>query len=392
MKKLVFLLLIFFLLSFVPSVSADDCDSIPSTQDSIQKKIDCLSSKLAQVSSQANTLKNQINQFDAQIKLTTVKIEQVESEIDTLGGRIDQLKSSLDSLSAAFSSRAVETYKMSRFENGFIYLFEAKDLGKAVDRYHYLQKIQGADRDLIARLENAQTIYVGQKADQESLQKELQNQKNKLDSQKAAKNALLAATKGDESKYQALLVQAQAQLAAFRNFVTSQGGASILSNQTVKQGSWGYYYNQRDSAWGTMAIGSSDVSMADAGCLITSVAMVATHYGKSIKPSDIAANYAAFNPGTAYMKQVWSGSGVSVVRTPGSPSASRIDSEVNAGRPVIVGVYGSYSYPQHFIVIKSKEGDKYIMNDPFLENGGDRPLTDKYSLSNIVRVDYITVN
>jgi len=76
------------------------------------------------------------------------------------------------------------------------------------------------------------------------------------------------------------LTQAKNQLAAMRRFVTGQGGASILQNQT-KCDSWGCYYNQRDSQWGNIGIGGSSYSMAEYGCLISSIAMVASHYGKN---------------------------------------------------------------------------------------------------------------
>ena len=82
-----------------------------------------------------------------------------------LGGRIVQLGESLDSLTLAFNSRVVETYKLSKFENNFYFVLSASDLGSAVSRFHYLQKIQEEDRNLLQRLEDAQTTYQGEKAD-----------------------------------------------------------------------------------------------------------------------------------------------------------------------------------------------------------------------------------
>lgn len=396
-KILLFTLLLigFILVSRTSFVFAAECDDIQTdTPAHTQDKINCLSNKVGQLGAQANTLKNQIAQFDYQIKLTTLKISQTQAQIDLLGGRIDQLQTSLEELTKAFSSRAVETYKLSRFENNAFFVLSATDVTDAAVRFHYLQKIEEQDRSLLSRLQNAQTTYQGQKQDQETLQQQLKDQQDQVNKQKIAKNNLLAATKNDEAKYQSLLSQAKAQLAAFSQFVSSKGGASILSNQT-KCDSWGCYYNQRDSSWGNMGIGSSGVSMADAGCLVTSVTMVASHYGKNLKPSDIAGNGTPFVPGTAYMYQSWSSLGITVTRTPVSVSEGVIDGEINAGRPVIVGLYGSAAYPQHFIVIKGKDGGGYIMNDPFLKDGGDgvKHLSDGgYSFGNIVRVDKITVN
>ncbi len=389
-KKILFfiLLLIGFISLFeASSVLAADCDSIPTDNlENTQKKISCLQDKVGQLGAQANTLKNQIAQFDYQIKLTTLKISQTQAQIDLLGGRIDQLQLSLEELTKAFSSRALETYKMSRFENNFFFILEASDVTDATSRFHYLQKIEEEDRSLLTRLQNAQTTYQGQKQDQETLQKQLKDQQAKVNAQKLAKNNLLIATRNDESKYQSLLSQAKAQLAAFNRFVVGQGGASILSGQT-KCGPWGCYYNQRDSEWGNIGMGGSSYNMAGYGCLVTSVSMIASHYGKNIKPGDIATNPEAFVPGTGYLYHDFNVNGIKITVNTGSISS--LDGELAAGRPVIAGLY---SGPDHFIVILRKEGDKYIMNDPFLENGSERSLTDKYSFSNITSLRFVSFN
>jgi peptidoglycan hydrolase CwlO-like protein len=381
----------FFLFFFVGSVFAQSCGSEAECNDLVKQYSD----ELVRLRGESKTLKNQIAQFDAQIKLTTLKISQTQDKIALLGGRIDQLEVSLDSLTKAFSGRAVETYKLSRFENSIFFVLSAVDVTDAAARFHYLQKIQEEDRSLLIKLQEAQTLYISEKTNQEDLQKELESQKANLNSQKIAKNSLLKATQNNESKYQSLLAQAQAQLNAFKSFVNRQGGASILSDQT-RCNDWGCYYNQRDSQWGNMGIGGSGISMADAGCLVTSVAMIAKHYGKSIGPSDIAANGAPFVPSTALMYPSWSIPGlINVTRSSEFPSEASIDSEINAGRPVIVGLYGSYSVPQHFIVIKGKDGGGYIMYDPFLKDGGDgvKHLSDGgYNFGNIVRVDKVTIN
>lgn len=383
-KRIFFILTIIALLGVQLNVSVD-AQACNNTSE-CNKLIEEYSGQITKLQGEANTLKNQISQFDAQIKLTTVKINQTESQIALLGGRIDQLGISLDNVNQAFSKRAVETYKLSRFENEFSFVLSAKDIGESFSKLHYLEKIQNEDKKILDKLKGAKANYESEKVDQEELQKTLEGQKVKLNSQKLAKNALLTLTKNDEQKYQSLLAQAKAQLNAFRTFVTAQGGASILSNQT-KCDSWGCYYNQRDSQWGNMAMGGSSYSMAGYGCLATSVSMVASHYGKNIKPNELAANASAFVPATGYLYWAFSQNGINVSIT--GASKSIMDSELSAGRPVIAGLY---SGPQHFIVILKKEGDKYIMHDPFLENGANKSLTDKYSVSDISTLRLVRFN
>lgn len=193
------------------------------TVEELQKEIQQYEAELQKLSSQARTLSNQIAQFDAQIKLTTLKISQTEEKILLLGGRIDQLEDSIGSLEKAFGSRAVETYKLSKFETNFVYILTAPDIDDAVSRFHYLQKIQEADRNLFNRLQKAQEVYTGEKVDQEELQKELEAQKKNLAGQKTAKASLLAITRNDERRYQDLLAKARAEIEAIQSIIAGQG-------------------------------------------------------------------------------------------------------------------------------------------------------------------------
>lgn len=386
---LVLVLLSISLLGAATKVLADDCDNIPNDISSISDKIACLTNKVASLSSQASSLKNQIASFNAQINLTLLKISDTQNKISLLGGRIDQLEVSLSSLTNAFSSRAVETYKLSKFENNFAFILTAADVDDAVARFHYLAKIQEADRGLMEKLQSAQTTYKGEKQTQETLQAELKKQQANLSAQKIAKNNLLTATQNDEAKYQSLLSQAIAQRNAFLSFVTRQGGAGILNNQTVDQGGGWFYFNQRDSQWGNHFMGNSRLTMADYGCLVTSVSMLGTKAGRNIKPVDIANTPDAFfspSADTALLYWQFSVNGVSVKLT--AHSVSELDSLLSSG-PVIVGLY---SGPDHYIVLKSGSGGNYIMNDPFLENGGNRNFTEKYSKGNITKVFTVSFN
>ena len=206
-------------------------------QESTEQKLQRLSQEIGQyekeivrLQTQANTLNNQIAQYDAQIRLTTLKITQVEEKILILGGRIDQLEVSLTALTDAFSNRAVETYKMARLGDAFLMLVAAPDLNGAVSRFHYLQKIQEADRDLLIRLQEAQTSYVIEKESQEDLQRQLTEEKAKLASQKSAKAELLRVTRNDEKKYQELLAQARSELEAIQAILAGKGTESQVGH------------------------------------------------------------------------------------------------------------------------------------------------------------------
>jgi peptidoglycan hydrolase CwlO-like protein len=392
------LLLVTILLAFIllgtrsVLLAQQSCESTcdPNDQKCLTNLTNLCQEQVSQLQSQAKTLKNQIAQFDAQIRLTTLKINQTKNQIDLLSGRIDQLEISLIELTKAFSSRAVETYKLSKFESNFFFILRATDISDATQRFYYLRKIQEEDRSLLNKLESAQTTYQGEKVDQETLQKQLAAQQASLNSQKTVKNNLLTVTKNNESKYQSLLAAANAQLDKFRNFAASRGGSSILSSQTKCNDGWsGCYYNQRDSEWGNAYLGGTSYKMKDSGCFVTSVAMLASYNGKNIKPGEIASLPAVFTSQGDLRWEPFSVNGTTV--SINSDSKSNLDSYLSSGKPVIAKL--SYSYGDHFIVILRKDGDNYIMNDPYMENGYNKKLGDGgYSYSDIVSLRTVSFN
>jgi len=202
--------------------------------DEIKKQISEYEQQVSKLNSQANTLSNQIAQYDVQIKLTTLKITQTEEKIAFLGGRIEQLQNSLTALSQAFASRAVETYKMTKIHEPFVMLVTSPNLASAFSSFHYLQRIQESDRELLVKLGDTQGTYQDEKVLQEELQEDLQSQKKTLDSQKTVKNTLLVKTKNDEKRYQQLLSEARAEYEAIQAITAGKG--SEIEVGAVNQG------------------------------------------------------------------------------------------------------------------------------------------------------------
>lgn len=358
---------------------------------SCQEAIDKYTAELGKLSVQKNTLKNQISSYTNQIQLTTFQIEQTKFQIASLSARITNLEGNLDHLSDVFRKRTVESYELTTRLDPFAIFLASENFSSFVERLKYLRVIQISDHNLMVQLEETRSNYDDQKTVAQLLAKKLDAQKIKLNQLKAESSNLLKGTENDEKKYQQLLAQARAELSAFRRFVSLQGGASILTNQTVCDG-WGCYYNQRDSQWGNVPLGSSNLSTAEFGCLVSSAAMVAKHYGRDIKPIDISLDPTAFfspNKDTALLWLTISVKGVNIERTRVGTSLSSIDSELQSGRPVIVGLF---SGPGHFVVFKSGSNGNYIMNDPFVENGHDISFTSKYKLSDITDVEKVNVN
>ena len=397
----VFLILVFFSLRIV---FAEDVTPTPEPgnnpqAEELQKKINDLQSKISELEGQKKTLSSQISVMDNQINLTELKVQSTQAQIsdlalniDTADKKIDKLEGSLDKLSEVLINRIKETYVVGS-SSRFQILISSNSVDDFVKRANYLRIAQAHDKKLIydtvqARndYETQKDIYSDQKTKAEQLQAELSNYQSQLESEKQAKATLLAETEGSEANYQRLLSQAQAQLAAFSNFAQSQGGASLLGNQTSCD-DWGCYYNQRDSAWGGSSLNGTGFTLASDGCLVTSMAMVYTHYGhRNVNPQTInssSSNFASYYP--AFLKKSISADGASSSRI-----GADIDSTLASGNPVVVGIsYDSGPIADHFVVFVSGSGGNYTMKDPFTPNGNNINFRDRYPNARIVETERV---
>jgi len=387
-----------------PTSDSSSSNDNSSTVQQLNQKISDLQQKVSDLKSQGDTLSSQIGAMDSQIELTQDKISETQAQImsltmdiDSATKRMGSLESSLTNVTKVLLSHIVATYQAGSATDMQV-LLSSNDIGDLVTKENYLKFVQQHDTQLLYDTQQARDDYAHQKAILESekiqvlaLNTQLQQYTQDLDSQKQAKQNLLGQTQGDEQTYEKLLAQTEAQLSSFSNFATSQGGASLLGNETVCD-SWGCYYNQRDSQWGGIALDGTQYSIAADGCLMTSMAMIYTHYGhKDVTPLSINSNSGNFSGiPAALLDFSVSANGVSSTRSRLGSSSAAIPSTISD--PVIVGIsYDGGPYPDHFVVLISGSSGNYQMNDPFTPNGHDIPFTSKYSMGSIVEVDNVSM-
>jgi len=374
-KKIIIFIVLFFLVIF--SVRAQD-------KSDLEKQISEYQTKLQQLKQQKNTLSSQIEYMDTQIYLTALQINQTEQqiistgkEIDLLGSRIEGLDQSLDYLSKQLIQRIVIGYKKKPLSL-FSLLLDNKNAYDFINQVKYLKTAQNNTQKLLYTVQETKTnaeeqkkLREEKKIELDKLNETLTYQKRSLDNQKVQKQKLLNDTQNDETTYQRLLSQAQAQLAGFKSFVSTAGAGVISANQ-FGSGSDGAYYSQRDERWASKTIGYSSENILNVGCLLTSVAMIAKHNGDNVDPGNIASDPSRFYGNTAYMSLPWKG-----VAGKSYYGGINIDQELANGNYVIVGVGSCGSGGSHFVVLTKKDGEDYIMNDPIY--GPDLKFSSHYS-------------
>jgi len=408
MRKLSLFILIFSVVGIfvVKSSSAQTPELTPTpTPDNsaqaqnLQNQISDLQAKISKLKGEETTLKSQISVMDNQMALTELNIAGIErqiseltSDIETADKKIGKIEGSLDKLSEVLIQRIKATYVVGS-ASSFQVLLSSNDVHDFVERAKYLRIAQQHDKQLIydtvqARNDyaNQKDIYEDEKDKAQRLQDELGNYRAQLEVEKQAKARLLAETQGSEGNYQRLLAQARAQLDGFSEFASSQGGATILSNQTQCD-DWGCYYNQRDGQWGNNPLNGTGYTLASDGCLVTSMAMIYTHYGsRGVNPQTInsnSSNFASYYP--AFLLKVISADGKTSSRV-----YDAIDGVLSSGHPVVVGIsYDNGPIADHFVVFSSGSGGTYNMKDPFAPNGNNIDFRTRYPTARIVDVERV---
>ena len=364
----------------------------------LQQEINDYTNKINDLKGQEQTLSSQISIFDAQIKLTEYRIEatkeqilSISEDIDTTQKKISTLENSLADMTKILLNRIVAGYEVGSI-NPFQMLLASSNISDFFTRANYLRIVERHDKKLVydtvqAKNDyaNQQQIFEDKKKQVLALQTQLQSYTDDLNSQKQEKQDLLNETQGSEDNYQRLLSQAKAQLASLANFASSRVGAggSIIPHQDQSDG-WGKYYNQRDANWGNHLIGYSSYQVWEVGCLLTSYAMVSSHYGSTVTPLDVSSNSDNFALGTAMFKlpgPAPAGHSVSYVQ---NPSLDQLRNALNGGSIVIAGLSADggpapQHYSDHWVVLRSVDGSSFRINDPWYSDGMNALLSDHYS-------------
>ncbi len=149
---------------------------------------------------------------------------------------------------------------------------------------------------------------------------------------------------------------------------------------------------QNDEKWQNVKLGNSSITIGKWGCLLTSVTMMLNGIGHNETPETVNEKMKRvggfdgplFIP--SFLPYVWANCGWRAMQDCKSYPApiADIDAALAAGKPVILQVDWSkeVDVQTHFVLVKEKKGDDYVIYDPY-KYGGDAPdkevlLTKRY--------------
>lgn len=359
----------------------------------LQQQINAANAQKKTLQSAINSLNLNIQKTQTSVTLTQAQIKQKDSQISDLTTNISTTSSAVVEMEQAVADSMRQLNQADRVPLLGVLLSEQSLSSFFNDAEEVMTLRDSLETNIFqlttlkTNLESSKTQAQAKRADLAVLEATLAAQQKTLNQTKTSKTQLLQETDAQESTYEQLLSQAQAQLASFSAFTQNAGGAGLLTNQTSCD-SWGCYYNQRDAQWGNMPLNGTQYLMKSDGCLVTAVAMVMTHLGyRDVTPVTInsnPSNFAAYEP--AYLLFTINVDGVSATRV-----TATINATLAKGTPVIVGLhaYGG----THFVVLtKGNSASTYLMRDPYVSNGDDVSFSAHYSFSSIYSIQKVVVS
>lgn len=367
-------------LFYPPAANAESLSQLLARQADLQRQAQDNQRKIDQKKGQVNDLQGVIANLDNSIDDTQEKITNTQDQIivaqevlSELAVDIQQSQSQLDDLNLKLRNAYIGLYEMSQTST-LDSLLTSSSLTDMVTQAQYIQSLQ---TDLQSNIDKATATKTDletkkgqseiQKTGLESQKQQLESSKAELAGQKSQKSYLLGVAQSNISYYQGLSADIQKQIAEVERKISILVSQASWGSDIVSAGSTSWYYRQLD--YPNVFLGGSPYTVAQYGCLITSYAMVSSFYGHAVTPPDIARYPGNFDGQGYLLRQPPPPTSLSLISS--SPvNWATVNSEVDAGRPVIVSIYlpsvGQVNSDgsSHFIVINGRSGGRYLMEDP----------------------------
>lgn len=197
---------------------ANDRDRLQLKLQQLKSQINTYQQQINQTRNQSASLKNEIAIYDSQIKSLELQIEANQTQredtslqINELEIQIQRRQEEIEENKKILSSLIVQLAKLDN--SSFLQIgLGTDDFSSFLDQVQYVRSVQDQVYSLVSRIKEIKSkLEIQQKdlreslAKLESLKEELDISQDSLESQRGAKEQLLAQTKGAEKNYQALL-------------------------------------------------------------------------------------------------------------------------------------------------------------------------------------------
>jgi peptidoglycan hydrolase CwlO-like protein len=212
-----------------------ELEKIESEIDDYQSSISTLQNQQKTLNQNIKLLDAEIKKMDLQIKATTIQLSKLDKEISSLQKNIVYTEGDIDKLKVLLAGSLRELYDDGQ-ESILELVLRNEKLSDLFGNLNSLSVLQGEVRATLDKLVETKLGLVNQKdvlsserSDVVNLKSIKENQKAQLNAKKAEKDALVKATKGQESKYQDLLKKSKQSAAQIRSKIFSLLGGGELT-------------------------------------------------------------------------------------------------------------------------------------------------------------------
>lgn len=245
--KRAFAVLALFLMPFL-MVPNGASASLRDQLNDVNRQLKLVKEQLSDIQGQKQTLQNQVAAFDSQISsveyqiyLTNKKISLLESQIKETEKEMAQAEKDLQVARNQLSEIIRVMYEDGQL-SALEVVAKSGSFSEFVNRSEYMEQMQlkikdGADKVIAIKnkLEAQKKQLESDQKEAETLKKAQVSQRNGLSQQKSVKDELLAATKGDEAEYRAMVAKLKKQYDAIQAKIW-YGSSNYVSLGTVHAG------------------------------------------------------------------------------------------------------------------------------------------------------------
>lgn len=224
------------------STSGEERKALEAQLDQLEKEINQYEGQISSYKKQGSTLKNEISALDSKVAKLNLQIKSINLTLSRLNLKISEIQSDIvvtqNTLNSKKEALGAAIANIYREENiGLLEIFlKDPQISDFFSNVNNLGLLQDGLRASIAQintlkdqLEEEHTQYSLARADTGTLKEYQMSQKETVNKTKTEKNNLLAATKGQESKYQELLKKTKETAAKIRSRIFQLLGGGELS-------------------------------------------------------------------------------------------------------------------------------------------------------------------
>jgi surface antigen/peptidoglycan hydrolase CwlO-like protein len=211
----------------------------------LQSQIDSYNAQASQLAQQAQTLQRAVDELNAQIGVLQAQIDLSQAKHDKLVAQIADTETQIQNNKDALGQVLADLYVNSQV-TPIEMLASSKNISDYLDKQAFRSSMQDQLTSTIDQIQKLETQLKQEKVDVDRTLGDQKNAQGALDAKRAEQQNLVAQTQGEESRYQQLASDAQAQQAQVRaqqqaylaSLYNRGGGARLIAGGAAPDYPW----------------------------------------------------------------------------------------------------------------------------------------------------------